>query len=285
MTNLNRLFFAFILLCIAFPGLASPARADYYSDSHTGWWWYDREKHDEESPPTPPKSKPDSKKEEKAYPSLSVYPEARLWDMDPEEFQKVMDGFRAKAVRWPTDSNVTEYYKVNAIARKKALAFSNTSEYVWQTHPELSTVADYPASVPGMQAKFGMEKEEQKRVLQQNRDNFALVMFVRPGCEYCEEERKIVKWFTESTGWTIKEVDISRQPDLAIRFGVTITPSIILIEKGNKDYMPVSAGVVTANEIEDKAYRTVRLIKKEITPEEYSLYEFQRGGSYDVNKR
>jgi conjugal transfer pilus assembly protein TraF len=119
----------------------------------------------------------------------------------------------------------------------------------------------------------------------ENRDEFALVMFVRPGCEFCEEERKIVKWFTNTTGWIVKEVDITRQPELANRFGVTITPSLILIQKGNKEYMPVSAGVAAANEIEEKTYRTVRLLKKEITPEEYSLYEFQRGGSYDVNPR
>jgi len=262
----------------------STARADYYSDSHTGWWWYDRETLEEQKE-LKEKKKVIPKKEEKTYPSLSVYTEERLWDMDPEEFVKIIDGFRAKAIRWPTEANVTEYYKVSEIARKKSLAFTNSSLYVWQMHPELSTVADYPTNTPGMQAKFGMEKQEQQKVLQQNRDDFALVMFVRPGCQYCEEERKIIKWFTDTTGWVVKEVDISLRPDLAQQFGVTITPTLILIQKGNTDYMPVSAGVAAANEIEDKAYRTVRLLKKEITPEEYSLYEFQRGGSYDVNRR
>ena len=263
----------------------NPAWADYYSESHKGWWWYDRDTHLEEKDEPQEKEKAAPKKEQKTYPSLSVYTEEHLWDMDPEDFLKIMDGFRAKAIRWPTDVNVTEYYKVSEIARKKALAFTNTSQYVWQKYPELSTVADYPTNVPGMQAKYGMEKVEQHKVLQENRDDFALVMFVRPGCQYCDEERKIIKWFTDTTGWVVKEVDISRQPDLAERFGVTIAPSLILIQKGNKEYMPVSAGVAAANEIEDKAYRTVRLLKKEITPEEYSLYEFQRGGSYDVNRR
>jgi conjugal transfer pilus assembly protein TraF len=262
----------------------SPARAeDYYSDSQHGWWWYERDKPLEENKEA--KQKATSQNEEKTYPSLSVYPEARLWDMDPEEFQKTFDGFRAKAIRWPTEENVTEYYKVSDIARRKALAFTNSSQYVWQIHPELSTIADYPTNTPGMQAKYGMEQEEQARVLQENRDDFALVMFVRPGCDFCAEQRKIVKWFTDTTGWMVKEVDITQQPDLASQFGVSITPTMILIHKGSKEYMPVSAGVITATEIEDKAYRTVRLLKKEITPEEYSLYEFQRGGSFDVNRR
>ena len=64
-----------------------------------------------------------------------------------------------------------------------------------------------------------------------------------------------------------------------------ITPTLILIQKGNQDYLPVSAGVISADEIEDKAYRAVRLLKGDISPEEYSLYEFQKGGGFDVKKR
>jgi conjugal transfer pilus assembly protein TraF len=263
----------------------NPARADYYSDSHTGWWWYERDIPLNEKKDQKEIEKISPEKQEKAYPSLSEYKEEQLFDMDPEEFRKILDGFRAKAIRWPTELNVTDYYRVSEIARKKSLAFTNTSEYVWQIHPELSTVADYPTNVPGMQAKYGMEREESQRSLRENRDDFALVMFVRAGCEFCDEERKIIKWFTDTTGWVVKEVDISKHPDLADRFGVTITPSLILIQKGSKEYMPVAAGIASANEIEDKAYHTVRLLKKEISPEEYSLYEFQRGSSYDVNRR
>ena len=74
-------------------------------------------------------------------------------------------------------------------------------------------------------------------------------------------------------------------PGLAAKFSVEITPTLILIQKGNQDYLPVSAGVISADEIEDKAYRAVRLLKGDISPEEYSLYEFQKGGSFDVKKR
>jgi len=40
--------------------------------------------------------------------------------------------------------------------------------------------------------------------------------------------------------------------------------------------------VASLAEIEEKLYRGIRLLKNEITPEEYSLYEFQRGGAFDV---
>ena len=82
--------------------------------------------------------------------------------------------------------------------------------------------------------------------------------------------------------WQVKRIDINENPQLEQRFGITITPSLLLIYKGSQDYIPVSSGVASMAEIEEKIYRGMRLLNGEITPEEYSLYEFQRGGSFDV---
>ena len=57
-------------------------------------------------------------------------------------------------------------------------------------------------------------------------------------------------------------------------------------KKGNtKDFFPVAAGVITADEIEDKAYRAVRLLNGELAPQDFGTYEFERGGSFDSNSR
>lgn len=277
---MNRRILYAIALVIA---LSSAVNADYYSDSKQGWWWYDRDKKQEETAEEKaPDEAPKQQKKAKKYPSLKEYTYEQVWDMDPAEFQELFDGFRAKAVRRPTEANVKEYYQVSEIARKKALAFTNTSDYVWQKYPELSVKADYPITPPGMIAKSSMEKKERKQVLQQNRDNFALVVFTKPGCSYCEAEDKILKWFSSNTGWVVKHVDISRQPGMAARFGITITPTLIMIQKGNQDFTPISAGVVTAEELEDRTYRTVRLMRGDTTPDQYSLHEFQRGGGFDT---
>lgn len=273
-----------ILFAIALViALSSAVNADYYSDSKQGWWWYDRDKKQEETDEEKvPNEAPKQKRKAKKYPSLKEYTYEQVWDMDPAEFKELFDGFRAKAVRRPTENNVKEYYQMSEIARKKALAFTNTSDYVWQKYPELSVKADYPITSPGMIAKSSMEKKERKQVLQQNRDNFALVVFTKPGCSYCEAEDKILKWFSSNTGWVVKRVDITQQSGMAARFGITITPTLIMIQKGNQDYTPISAGVVTAEELEDRTYRTVRLMRGDTTPDQYSLHEFQRGGGFDT---
>ena len=77
-------------------------------------------------------------------------------------------------------------------------------------------------------------------------------------------------------------MDITTESGLASRFGVTKTPFLLLVHAGSPDYIPISEGVVSMAEMEDKLYRGIRLLKGEITPEEYSIYEFQKGGSFDV---
>jgi conjugal transfer pilus assembly protein TraF len=205
--------------------------------------------------------------------------------MYPDQFQEFADAIKKQAVQKPSEENVKNYYEVQEVARKKALAFTNVAQYIWQKYPELSTRKDYPITTPGNLARVAQINDERQRKLQENQDEFAMVYFSRPDCSYCGEQSKILDWFTKTTNWTVKTVNINKNPGLAAKFNIETTPTIIIIQKGNQDYFPVSVGVISADEIEDKTYRAVRLLKGEITPEEYSLYDFQRGGSYDTNRR
>lgn len=267
------------LMAAAMLSLSVSASASYYTDSATGWWWYQKE-------PEKQAEKPVKKKKlAKPAPSLKDYTYEQIWEMHPDHFQEFAEALKKKAVQKPSEENVKEYFEVQEIARKKALAFSNVAQFVWQKYPELTTKKDYPITTPGNLARIAQINEERQRVLRDNRDDFALIYFQRSDCSYCDEQSRILDWFTNETGWTVKRVNISENPGLAAKFSVEITPTLILIQKGNQDYLPVSAGVISADEIEDKAYRAVRLLKGDISPEEYSLYEFQKGGGFDVKKR
>ena len=266
------------LMVVALLSLSVSASAGYYTDSSKGWWWYQKE-------PDKRSDKPEKKKPAKSAPSLREYTYEQIWEMHPDQFQEFAEALKKKAVQKPSEENVKEYFEVQEIARKKALAFSNVAQFVWQKYPELTTRKDYPITTPGNLARISQINEERQRILRDNRDDFALIYFQRPDCSYCDEQSHILDWFTSETGWTIKRVNIRENPGLAAKFSVEITPTLILIQKGNQNYLPVSAGVISADEIEDKAYRAVRLLKGDISPEEYSLYEFQKGGSFDVKKR
>ena len=267
------------LMTAAMLMLSVSASASYYTDSATGWWWYQKEP-EKQTEKTARKEKP-----AKPTPSLKDYTYEQIWEMHPDQFQEFAEALKKKAVQKPSEENVKEYFEVQEIARKKALAFSNVAQFVWQKYPELTTKKDYPITTPGNLARIAQINEERQRVLRDNRDDFALIYFQRSDCSYCDEQSRILDWFTNETGWTVKQVNIRENPGLAAKFSVEITPTLILIQKGNQDYLPVSAGVISADEIEDKAYRAVRLLKGDISPEDYSLYEFQKGGGFDVKKR
>lgn len=266
------------------------ARADYYSDSQKGWWWGDRSVElKEEDPEEKPESKPapEEPKKKGPYipPPLSTVKYEDVWNMHPDDFYELQEAYKKKAVQDPSEANTKDYYELQEIGRKKALAFSNASQFVWQKHPELTTAKDQPVNTPGKLALAGNVSDERKAVLKANRDQYALIYFWQPGCSFCDAQKKILQWVESEIDWVVKPVNILDNPGLAAKVGVETTPTIVLIKKGQKDHFPVSSGVIQADVIEDKIYRAVRLLNGDISPQEYSIYDFQKGGGYDVNGR
>lgn len=251
---------------------------NYYSDVKRGWWWYEKlpekEKQKEEEPVQ-------EEKPVRKLPSLKDYTEEQLWNMHPDDFQALLMEFMKKAVQFPTVENVTEYYTMQDIARRKALAFTNVAAYVVDTNPQLNVGKDYPVAVPGRTMTVKQQFSEIESIIRSSRDDFALIYFYSPTCPYCEVQSGINKYFVEKYGWQIKGIDVTANSTIASRFGVTTTPTMIMIYKKSQDYQPVSMGVISMDELERKVYRGMRLLKGEITPEEYSLYEFQRGSTFD----
>ena len=248
----------------------------YYMDAKRGWWWYEKiplEKKDREE------KAEDGKKRS---PRLSDYTMEELWNMYPDDFQAVLMAFQKKAVQVPSENNVREYYVVQDIARRKSLAFANVSAAVMQKYPDLSVAADYPITAPGRNAEVSQRTDEIESRIRSAREEFALIYFSSAGCPYCAEEGSILSRFVEKYGWEIREIDIEREAAVSSIFGIETTPTLLLIYRGRADHITVSAGVASLAEIEEKLYRGLRLLKNEITPEEYSLYEFQRGGAFDV---
>lgn len=277
-----------ILICLlSAQTVAAADMSGYYRDSQKGWWWGDRTV--EEQQEEPEKKKTDPKKEEPqgpwSPPSLNTYSYQDVWNMHPDDFYQLQEAYKKKAVQQPTEDNVRDYYELSEIARKKSAGFTSVSQYVWQKHPELTVAKDYPITTPGNLSRTMQANDEKKAVLRANKEDYAIIYFWRQGCSYCEEQSKILKWFQQQSGWIVKPVNIQENPHLAAKVGVEITPTIVMIKKGQQEHFPISSGVISADEIEDKAYRAVRLLNKEISPEEYSLYDFQKGGGFDVNSR
>jgi conjugal transfer pilus assembly protein TraF len=149
---------------------------DYYKDIRHGWWWYEKE-------PEKSRDNKDEKRDDsgqRKLPSLKDYSKEQLWNMHPDDFKLLRDEFLKKAVQAPTEENVREFYIVNDIARRKALAFTNVTGYVMQKYPDLSVNKDYPVAVPGMNALTKQKTEEIERVIRSEQDDFGLLYFHSP---------------------------------------------------------------------------------------------------------
>ncbi|RMG03680.1 MAG: conjugal transfer protein TraF [Nitrospirae bacterium] len=269
---IKRVLILWIILLL-FSNTVISAPTSKTNDPKRGWWWY-------ETPP-PPEDKEEQKEETVAYPSLKDYTKEELWNMEPEKFRKLIKVFLDKAVQNPTVESVKEYLTLQDIARRKALAFTNVASLVVQTTPELNTLKDAPITHVGKVEMTRMQSEDVERTIRTAVDDFALLYFYSPTCPYCQAQEKVNKMFIGKYGWQIKGIDVTENRLIAEQFGVSTTPTLLLIYRNSDDYLPVALGVLSLYDIERNVMRGIRLLRGEITPEEYNLYEYQRGTAFD----
>jgi len=264
-----------LLLSLLLAGV-SQAVAIYGEPAKRGWWWYELP-----APPSEEDDMPEAPPPESGAAAPARLSSEILRDLHPDAFQAYMQAMEKEAVRRPTVDNVRHYYEVQNIARQKAAAFTHVAEYVWQKYPELSVAKDYPLAAPGRAALTSAQVEERRQLLAAAREDFALLYFHAPDCPFCREQEQILRYFSERFGWTVRPVDTARRPDLAARFGVETVPALLLIHRESPEYLPVAAGVTSAAEIEARLYRGIRYLGGQVGPQDFGLYDFQRGGGFD----
>jgi len=267
------------LLMIAGNAIAVDQENRFYDNTRHGWFWY------EDPPPVQdePEVKPDSASPlPRNIPSLDHYSIEELWNMYPDDFQELLNVLQKKAVQTPTEQNIMEYLTMQDIARRKALAYTNATMYVTQKHSELFNVNHvYPTAGPGITARVRMQQNEIFQTISRAGNDHALIFFVSPGCGFCAKQAGILAYFKDKYGWQIKTVDISRNINAAARFNITITPTLLLIKKGQEKYMTVTSGVIALSELERKLYRAIRYLQGNTQGDNFLMYDFQKGSAFD----
>ncbi len=255
-------------MLIPFFSLFFSFQIEAYGEEKIGWWWY------EVSPP--PKEKTDPKTQPMSLPKVT-----ELWEMDADRFQETLTATLKKAVQTPSVENVKDYLTIQDIARRKAMAFANVASFVTQTVPGLSTEKDFPITNPGKLAVLTTEAQEIALKLNEEKNDFALLFFYSPTCDFCVAQNGVLQYFIDKYHWEIRPINILEQSDFAGKFNVRAVPYIILISRTSKDFLPISAGVISLMDLEERVFRSIRILKKEIKPNQYSLYDFERDGVFD----
>jgi conjugal transfer pilus assembly protein TraF len=250
----------------------------FYQDTREGWFWYEDPQQETEEQ----KVKPDKSQPPRTLPNLDNYSIDELWNMYPDDFQSLLNGVQKRAVQYPTEKNILQYLAIQDVARRKALAYTHASMYVTQKYSDLFSVNQvYPTAEPGITARVRMQQNEIEQTISRAMDDHALLFFTRPGCGFCEKQAQILAYFREKYGWQIMTVDISQNTSAAARFNITITPTLLLIEKGKEEYMTVAAGVIALTELERKLYRAIRYLQGATRNDNFLMYDFQKGSAFD----
>jgi len=281
------LVWLYLVLCLQFSimkaeadGFTDPGDTAnrFYQNTREGWFWYeDPPQVIEEQQVKPGKSQPP-----RTIPNLDNYSIDELWNMYPDDFQSLLNSVQKNAVQYPTENNILQYLAIQDVARRKALAYTHATMYVTQKYSNLFSVNQvYPTAEPGITARVTMQQNEIDQTISRAMDDHALLFFTRAGCGFCEKQAQILAYFREKYGWQIKTVDISQNTSAAARFNITITPTLLLIEKGQEEYMTVTTGVIALTELERKLYRAIRYLRGATKNDNFLMYDFQKGSALD----
>lgn len=245
----------------------------YDSVIQRGWYWYEVEKEWKEEPATEL--------------DFSQPPDALAdqWEMSVEEFKELLEKTKNNAVANPTIENMLKYIELQDVARRKALAFANVYQLVMQKHPEFTTASTNPTAVPGIDALHALKSEEVESEIYAAKNDFALVYFHKPDCQFCRAQNGILQYFTDKYGWSIKAVNLYDDHEPAYRFNVMTVPYILTVYKTTGEYMPVTVGVASLTELEQKLYRAIRYLKGKVAPSQFSIYNYDIGGPGDPEQR
>ena len=264
------------LLVIIVSMMVSDAHAaeGSYEDYKKGWYWYEVIPDEKEQPE-------DETQKEALIPEYSY---AQLWKMHPDAFQQYLNQVTKFAVQFPTEKNVTQYLKVQDVARRKSVAFAAVVDFIGQKNPQYSTEDVYPTTAPGRVALTAMQSREYDDVILQAGDEFGLIMFTQNGCDFCDAQKSILTFFENQYHWPVRLVNILDNPNFAAQFGIEQTPSIILVHKNSKDFLPVSSGVISMSNLKKRLYRSIRYMQGKISPEQWAVYEFEKQSGHDPLK-
>ena len=253
----------------------------FYDQSKHGWFWY------EDPPAEPEVEQPPDQPVPSVQPvsrdvSLANYSTEELWTLYPDDFQQLLNGLQKKAVQYPTEQNILEYLSIQDIARRKALAYANATQYVTQKRADLFNINQvYPTSSPGAVARVQMQQEEIAGTIREAGKDHALLFFAAAGCGFCEKQAQILAYFVDKYGWQVKPVDIERESNIALRFNITTTPTLLLIRQDREASMRIATGVATLPEIERNLYQAIRSMRGDTSMESFTTYDFQKGSALD----
>ncbi len=214
------------------------AIANYYDRKAEGWYWY--ESH-----------------------NLVI---SQRSESDPikllAQFKSKVSRLKAKAVMQPTFENVRAYMEIQKALMERSSRFAHKWLEVVYSTPELDHSIKHPTSQSGRHVYLDQQQQQMDRQIRELAKTHGLFFFYSD-CEYCKKFAPIVKGFADKYGWPVLaiSVDGTTLPEFpgsridngsATALGVKHVPTLLAIEPKTGAVIPLSFGLSTHDQIEDR---------------------------------
>ena len=236
-----------------------------------GYWWY-----------APPPEKTNDTAEPDTLSKPVIPPMAELARWTPPKIRKLIEDQRDYAATVLSVDAVSDFWRLQDFARRKARAFAGVTQIAMLQHPELNAKSANPMVSDARDQMLAQKDGVRRAYLRARSQEFALVMFSRASCGYCRVQWPMVQRFQDEMGWQVTLQDLDRRPEIAQRYGVEVTPTTMVIRRGSAQRMVIATGVEAYPNLIQTAYQAVRLLSGDIRPEQFLTGAGEEDGFFDA---
>ena len=236
-----------------------------------GYWWY-----------APPPEKTNDTAEPDTLSKPVILPMAELARWTPPKIRKLIEDQRDYAATVLSVDAVSDFWRLQDFARRKARAFAGVTQIAMLQHPELNAKSANPMVSDARDQMLAQKDGVRRAYLRARSQEFALVMFSRASCGYCRVQWPMVQRFQDEMGWQVTLQELDRRPEIAQRYGVEVTPTTMVIRRGSAQRMVIATGVEAYPNLIQTAYQAVRLLSGDIRPEQFLTGAGEEDGFFDA---
>ena len=207
---------------------------------------------------------------------------AELARWTPPKIRKLIEDQRDYAATVLSVDAVSDFWRLQDFARRKARAFAGVTQIAMLQHPELNAKSANPMVSDARDQMLAQKDGVRRAYLRARSQEFALVMFSRASCGYCRVQWPMVQRFQDEMGWQVTLQELDRRPEIAQRYGVEVTPTTMVIRRGSAQRMVIATGVEAYPNLIQTAYQAVRLLSGDIRPEQFLTGAGEEDGFFDA---
>ena len=234
--TMRALMWKYLICTLLIP---ASAVANYYDRKAEGWHWYELR---------PVISNQSS---EKKSPIQAL-----------QAFKGQIAKLKATAVMNPTFENVRAYMQIQKALMDRSGQFARKWLEVVYTTPSLDYSIKHPTSQVGRHVYLDQQQHQMDTQIRKLAKTHGLFFFYSD-CPYCKKFAPIVKAFSQKYGWQVLAIStdgtmLPEFPDARINngsaqvLGVRHLPTLLAVEPKTGEVIPLSYGLSTHDQIEDR---------------------------------